>query len=49
MAYSKMIPKGAPNIQNLQVKEGQITVNGIQLRYEIWGDGSHPIVCIPGQ
>ena len=24
------------------------TINGVQLHYEIRGDGSHPIICIPG-
>ena len=39
MASESLVPK----------EKGQITANdGIQLHYEIWGDGSHPIICIPG-
>ena len=29
--------------------QGQVTVNGVKLHYEIRGRGSHPIICIPGQ
>ena len=27
---------------------GKATITGVQLYYEIRGDGSHPIICIPG-
>ncbi len=29
-------------------EQGKLSVNGVDLHYQMRGDGSHPIVCIPG-
>ena len=38
---------GSDNGSHVQ-GEAFTTINGVQLHYEVRGNGTHPVICIPG-